>query len=192
MKKQLGPKPMIMPMPALLVGTYAEDGTPNAMTAAWTAVCCQKPICVGVAVRHNRFTFNNIEKKKAFTLNIPRATQAAEVDYLGMVSGTNEPNKVDKAGFDTTKGQKVDAPIITPCPINLECALKDKMVLGSHTWFAGEVLEVHVDEELVHENGEVNVSSLDPLIYITSASKYHALGDQVGQAYSVGNKFKKD
>jgi len=190
MKKQLGPKTMIMPMPALLVGTYGADDTPNAMTAAWTAVCCQKPVCVGVAVRHNRFTFQNLEDKKAFTLNVPRATQAAEVDYLGMVSGANEPNKVAKAGFDTEKGHKVDAPIITPCPINLECALKDKMELGSHTWFAGEVLEVHVDDTLVLENGTLNINKLDPIIYITAASKYHTLGDPVAQAYSIGNKFR--
>ena len=35
MKKNLGTKPFIMPMPVLIIGTYNEDGSANAMNAAW-------------------------------------------------------------------------------------------------------------------------------------------------------------
>ena len=95
MKRKLGPKTMIFPMPALLVGTYSEDGAPNAMTAAWASVCCHRPPCVSVAVRHNRATFANLQKKKAFSLNVPKSSQATAVDYLGMVSGNDEPKKLE-------------------------------------------------------------------------------------------------
>lgn len=191
MKKQLGPKTIIFPMPALVVGTYSEDGTPNAMTAAWSNVCCHRPPCVSVAVRHNRATFANLQKKKAFTLNVPRTSQATVVDYLGMVSGNDEPKKLEIAGLDTVKGEKVDAPIITACPVNLECSLVDRMAIGSHSLFVGEIMEVNVDEEFVQKSGSLDVPAIDPLIYITSTSQYYALGQAVGHAYNIGKSIKK-
>ena len=35
MKKDLGVKPYLFPMPVLIIGTYAEDGAPDAMNAAY-------------------------------------------------------------------------------------------------------------------------------------------------------------
>ncbi len=190
MKKQLGPQALVFPMPALLVGTFAEDGTPGAMTAAWAGVCCQKPVCVGVAVRHNRLTFTNIERKKAFTLNTPRTSQVVEVDYLGIVSGAKEPGKLAIAGIETKAGERVDAPILVDCPVNLECRLVESVALGTHTWFVGEVLEAHVDEALLLENGVIDIEAFDPLVYVTSVSEYRGLGKPVGKAFSIGKKLK--
>ena len=39
MRKDFGAKPMLYPMPVLIIGTYGEDGTPNAMNAAWGGHC---------------------------------------------------------------------------------------------------------------------------------------------------------
>ena len=38
-------------------------------------------------------------------------------DYVGIVSGNNEPDKMKKAGFTTTKSEFVDAPVINELPI---------------------------------------------------------------------------
>ena len=35
MRKNSGPKPWLYPMPVLIIGTYDENGVPNAMNAAW-------------------------------------------------------------------------------------------------------------------------------------------------------------
>jgi len=190
MKKKLGPKTFLFPMPALLVGTYNDDGTANAMTAAWTGICCFEPPCAGVAVRKPRLTYANIEKRKAFTLNVPSTSQASAVDYVGMVSGKTEPKKLDIAKLKVEKASKIDAPLIVSCPLNLECRLVSTTVLGSHAWFAGEILEVHVDEHCLKGN-DIDIFKLDPLIYITSVSKYHAIGKEVAQAYKIGNRIRK-
>ncbi len=188
MKKKLGPKPIIMPMPCLLVGTYGEDGTPNAMTAAWASICCHKPLAAGVALRHSRLTFANLQRKKAFTLNVPSGAQAAGVDYLGTVSGSVKADKLQTAGFTATPGSVVDAPIIDNCPINLECELIDRMVIGSHSWFVGEIKEVQVDQAAVEEDGGLDIQAIDPLIYVPLVSEYRTLGKTVGQAFSIGKK----
>ena len=34
----LGSKTLLYPMPVLIIGTYNDDGTPNAMNAAWGGI----------------------------------------------------------------------------------------------------------------------------------------------------------
>ena len=38
MRKNFGSKTWLYPMPVLIVGTYDENGTPNAMNAAWGGI----------------------------------------------------------------------------------------------------------------------------------------------------------
>lgn len=47
MKKNLGAKPYIYPQPVLIVASYGEDGTPNAMNVAYGGIDLSKfsPIC---------------------------------------------------------------------------------------------------------------------------------------------------
>ncbi|MDJ0763808.1 MAG: flavin reductase family protein [Myxococcota bacterium] len=189
MRKRIGPKPLIFPMPAVLVGTYSEDGTPNAMTAAWASVCCHRPVCVGVAIRKSRLTFANLQQNQAFTLAVPNTSLAAKVDFLGIVSGAKEPKKLSVADIETVKGDTVNAPILIDCPVNLECTLVEQVALGTHTFCIGEVLETQVDEAVLTDMGSVDASRLDPLIYVTSESKYRALGEVVGQAFEDGKQY---
>jgi len=190
MKIKIKKQPLIMPMPALLVGTYSVNDIPDAMTAAWTGVCCSSPLSVGVAIRQSRVTYENIEERGAFTLNVPNTKQAKGVDYLGIVSFAQNPNKLEVAGFETKKADNVDAPIIVNCPINVECSLTRKIELGTHIYCIGEVKEVHVDEEMINEEGNLNIEGLDPLIFIPKESKYYSLGKPVGKAFNMGKELK--
>ncbi len=190
MKKSLGPGPTLFPMPAVLVGTFNEDGTSNAMTAAWAAACCHAPPCIGVAVRDNRLTFANINRTGAFSINVPSAKLARQVDYLGIVSGARQPDKLSRLGLSTTDGEMANAPLLDACPVSVECRLYKSLELGTHTWFVGETLEVHVDEALVRDDGKIDVQSLDPLAYSTSVGEYWSMGTPLGRAYDIGKTLK--
>lgn len=191
MKRKMGAIPMIFPMPALLVGTYDDEGRPNAMTAAWAAICSREPPSAGVAVQQKRKTRTNLLARRAFTLNVPRAGSAAEVDYLGMVSGKREPDKLERVDLESRRGDTVEAPLLSACPVNVECALREQVELGSHSWIIGEILEVHVDEELIDADGKVDVEGLDPLIFCTSRQSYYRLGEKVARAFDVGKTFRR-
>lgn len=180
-----GRKTLVHPMPAVLVGTFSEDGTPNAMTAAWSVTCCMQPPCVGVAVRRERLTFANIARTGGFTINIPSTRHAAQVDYLGMVSGKDQPDKLARIGMECVKADHVDAPLLADCPICMELGLKDSLEIGSHTWFVGEVMEAHVNDSCFAD-GRIDPLLVDPLVYSTSDHHYYGLGNQVARAFSVG------
>lgn len=190
MKRVIKTSPMLFPMPAVLVGTYDADGTPNAMTAAWAAACCQDPPCLGVAVRSSRLTFRNIHERGGFTINVPSTRLAREVDYLGMVSGEKQPDKLAHVGLGTHDGVEIDAPLIDDCPVCVECRLVQHLEIGSHTWFVGQVVQVHADEDVVGEDGKIDVKALDPLAYCTSAGDYWSMGGALGSAYKIGKELE--
>ena len=60
MKKSIGPRTMAFPTPVWVVGTYDQDGKPNAMTAAWASICCSKPPAIGVSLRKATYSYGNI------------------------------------------------------------------------------------------------------------------------------------
>ena len=52
MRKNFGAKTWLYPMPVLIVGTYDENGTPNAMNAAWGGITEENEITVCVSADH--------------------------------------------------------------------------------------------------------------------------------------------
>ena len=52
MRKNFGAKPMCYPMPVYIIGTYNEDGSPNAMNAAWGGITEEAEITICVDADH--------------------------------------------------------------------------------------------------------------------------------------------
>ena len=43
MKKSLGAKRFLYPMPALMVGSYDENGNPDVCNVGWGGICSSEP-----------------------------------------------------------------------------------------------------------------------------------------------------
>ena len=52
MRKNFGSKTWLYPMPVLIIGTYDENGTPNAMNAAWGGIYDTNQVMVCLADDH--------------------------------------------------------------------------------------------------------------------------------------------
>lgn len=50
--RSLGSKTFVYPMPVFIIGTYGEDGTPNAMNAAWGGISNEGRISICVDRSH--------------------------------------------------------------------------------------------------------------------------------------------
>ena len=116
MRKNFGKKTWLYPMPVLIVTTYNEDGTPNAMNAAWGGVYDTDQIMLCLSQDHR--TTGNIRARGAFTVNIADAAHAEACDYVGMVSGRKVPDKLARAGLHTERAETVDAPVIRELPLH--------------------------------------------------------------------------
>jgi len=190
-KQSLGAKTLLYPTPVLVVGSYDADGRPNVMTAAWGGIACSKPPCVSVSLRAATATHGNIVTRKAFTISLPSASQAAAADYFGLVSG----RKVDKfaaTGLTPVRSELVDAPYVAEFPLTVECEITSVHELGLHTQFIGEVKDVKIDEACLNEEGHIDVGKLDPLAFAPDTGAYFALGALIGSAYSIGKSFMTD
>jgi flavin reductase (DIM6/NTAB) family NADH-FMN oxidoreductase RutF len=184
MRKNFGPKTWIYPMPVLIVGTYDENGNPNAMNAAWGGIYDTNQVMVCLAHEHK--TTENILKRKAFTVSMATADYVKECDYVGLVSGNNEKNKLEKCGLNTFKSEFVNAPIIKELPFTLECIVKSYD--ANSCCLVGEIINISADETVL-TNGKVDVSKLCPITYDSFSHQYYVLGSPVGNAFSDGKIF---
>ena len=186
MRKNFGAKPMCYPMPVYIIGTYNENGTPNAMNAAWGGISEEQEISICISAVHK--TTENILARKAFTVSMATAKYMTACDYVGIVSGKQEPDKFAKAGFHATKSEFVDAPVIDELPMAVECELVSYDPESCR--LVGRIINVCADEAVLGENGKVDVSKLQPITYDPMNHHYLVLGEKVGQAFHDGATLK--
>lgn len=185
MRKSFGAKTWLYPMPVLIVGTYDENGTPNAMNAAWGGVYDTNRVTVCLADDHK--TTENIRKTGAFTVSFATAKTAAACDYVGIVSANDVPDKFAKAGFHAVRSEYVNAPIIEELPMTVECRL---IKFNEDGICIGEIVNVCADDCILDGNGRIDAKKLDPIIYDGVTHAYWSFGEKVGQAFSDGKKIK--
>ena len=181
MRKSFGANTWMYPLPVLIVGTYDENGNANAMNAAWGGIYDVNKVILCLSEDHK--TTQNIKAKGAFTISFADASHTVEADYIGIVSANKVPNKLEKAGFHTTKSEYVDAPIIDELPMTLECKL---IKINEDGNIIGEIVNVNVDESVISENGKIDISKLRPITYDPINNNYIVLGEKVGNAFSDG------
>ena len=185
MKKNLGNKTVLAPLPVLIVATYDEQGTPNAMNVAWGGQCGYHHVALNVSLNHK--TTENLKHAKAFTLSIATVDTLVISDYFGLVSGHKE-NKIEKAGVHVTRSEFVDAPVIDEYPLTLECKVLEMQEALGEMHVVGEVVNMQADESILDEQGKVDLGKLRPISYDSATHSYRVLGDIVGKAVKDGNK----
>ena len=189
MKKSFDAKTLIYPTPVWLIGTYDQQGKPDAATIAWGGVCSSQPPAVAISLRKPRYTYENIMERKAFTINVPSAEQVIVADYCGIVSGRNT-DKFTAAKITPVKSEKVDAPYIKEFPMIVECQLIERIEIGIHIHFVGEIMDVKVEEAMLREDGLPDIMKINPIIYAPENRAYHSVGQYLGMAFSIGKNMK--
>lgn len=87
-------------MPVFIIGTYDENGAPNAMNAAWGSITDENEISISMG-EHK--TTQNFAKTGAFTVSMATEETVVPCDYVGVESASKVPDKFTKAGFHMTQ-----------------------------------------------------------------------------------------
>ena len=186
MRKNFGAKPYTYPQPVLIIASYDENGTPDAMNAAWGGISDDTQISMCLSAGHK--TVKNILKRKAFTVSMADAAHVAACDYVGIVSANDVPDKLEKAGFHTTRSEFVDAPLIDELPLALECRLVSYDEESCR--MVGEIVNVSAEESVLDENGKIDPGKLQPITFDPVNNAYLKLGEKVGNAFRDGLALK--
>ena len=94
--KSFKPQPWLLPQPVLIIGTYDEQGRPNAMNAAWGGQWDMKEIMISMG---KHATTENLNRQGDFTVAFATQATMTAADYVGIVSAKNNP-KDGKDGMD--------------------------------------------------------------------------------------------
>lgn len=140
---------LLAPGPVLLV-TATLRGRADVTTAAWTLPLSGEPPLVGVAFSPRTLIHDFIRRSEEFTLNVPHADLLGPVQYCGTVSGT-DADKWAATGLHATTARQVEAPWVEECVAHLECGLVDRITVGDHDLFVGQVLSAWADDAVFVE-----------------------------------------
>ena len=187
MRKDLGAKEWLYPMPALVVATWDEGGVPDAMVAAWGGISDNKEIALCLDASHK--TVANILRRRAFTVSPATKEHIKECDYLGLVSANNTPDKFAASGLHALQAPHVDAPLIEQLPLTLECELLSYDEASSHLF--ARIVNVSADECILTQEGKVNVTAFAPVVFDPANHTYLEVAGSVAKAFSAGLVFKK-
>lgn len=184
MRKNFGSQNWLYPMPVLIVGTYDENGNPNAMNAAWGGIYDTDMVMLCLA--HKRKTVKNIKATGAFTVSFGTESTVIPCDYVGMVSGNNEPEKFAKAGFTAAKGEHVNAPVINELPMTVECEF---VKFNEDGICIGKIINISADAGILTD-GKIDARKLKPICFDAVTDEYYGIGNAVGKAFSDGKILK--
>lgn len=183
--KQSFDKGFITPHPVFIIATYDENGSADAMNAAWVGQIGGSQLSMSLSAHR---TTDNIKANKEFTVSFATREQVEACDYVGIVSANKVPDKLAKCGFTVTKSDKVNAPIIDQLPVAIECRVIELQEEFGETRVVAEIVGMKADDSVLTD-GKVDLEKLHPIMFDTVALCYREIGASVGGAWKAGRKF---
>ena len=144
----------MQPVPKTLVSCRDKEGRNNALVVGFAANVSLDPVMVMVGIVPSRYSHHMVKESGCFVINLPKKGYEKEYAYLGSKSGRDE-DKFAAMDIKWKDAEYVNAPILTDCPVSIECSVIDSMQPGTHELFIGKVEAVHVDEEYLNEKGDI-------------------------------------
>lgn len=184
--KSFGQKAWVLPQPVLIIGTYNSDGTPNAMNAAWGGQWDAKEIMISMGAHA---TTENLARCPEFTVAFATRDTMVAADFVGIVSAKNDPEKMQKTGWQAVKAENVNAPVFANFPMTLECRILRKIDESEEGYYiVAEIVNVLVNEDFLAEDGKPDVEKMHLIVYDPIHHGYIELGSRVGNAFQDGKK----
>jgi flavin reductase (DIM6/NTAB) family NADH-FMN oxidoreductase RutF len=172
-------------MPVSLVGANVGR-KPNFEAIAWFNLVDYQPNLIGVSSEKSHYTNKGIRENKTFSVNIPSAGMVAATDFCGLYSGS----KVDKSkAFDVFYGELKTAPMISECPVNVECRLNQTLELLHGEVFIGEIVGVYMEDKYLTDN-KPDTRKINPLLFEGTLGSYWKVGEHIAKAFGIGKDYK--
>jgi len=165
---------IVVPRPIAWTSTISADGVLNAAPFSYFQALSSKPPVVMISVGQRKGgrakdTRTNIEATREFVVNLVSETSGVRmvrtsVDYPPEVSEFAE------AGLTPVPSSRVKAPRIGESAVSLECKLNRVLDVGKSGVCIGEVVAIHVRDDVLAADGTVDPWKLRPLARLGGAS----------------------
>lgn len=186
--KSFKAKPWVLPQPVFIIGTYDENGVPNAMNAAWAGQWDAGELMISMG---SHATTENLSRCGEFTVAFATVDTMAASDYVGIASAKNVPDKIERTGWKYEKAEHVNAPVFNEFPLTMECRIKEKLYESKTGYYLiAEIVNILCREDFLGEDGNPDVEKMKLIVYEPVHHGYIELGKRVGDAFSIGKKLK--
>jgi len=130
-----------MPSGLYVVGSTDKGERRNGMTLNWATQLSFDPKLLGISVEQGALTHTLIEAGEVFSLCI------IDREDRAIVRKFTKPVEVDLAartlnGFAYVDGPVTGAPVLAQSVAYIECEVRQRVALGNHTLFVGEIVNV--------------------------------------------------
>jgi flavin reductase (DIM6/NTAB) family NADH-FMN oxidoreductase RutF len=128
-----------MPSGLYVVGSTDGSARRNGMTLNWATQISFDPKLIGIAVERSAFTHDLIEAGGCFSLClVDREDRAIVRKFTKPVEVDLEAKTLN--GFPYVE-KVTGAPVLAQAVAYLDCAVRDRVAAGNHTFFVGEVVD---------------------------------------------------
>ena len=138
----------IEPGPVVLL-TTAEKGRANVMTMSWHMMVDFEPPLIACIVSDGDYSFAALRATGECVIAIPAVELAPKVVKVGNASG-RDIDKFASFGLTPVPAERVAAPLIAECFIDLECRVTDTKLVDKYGLFILEVLKAWTDPKQKH------------------------------------------
>jgi flavin reductase (DIM6/NTAB) family NADH-FMN oxidoreductase RutF len=165
----------IVPRPIAFVSSVDRSGRTNVAPFSYFAPLASRPPLLGISINDRaggpKDTLRNLRATGDFVVNIVNEPMLKQ---MVRASGDWPPetSEFELTGLTPVTAERVRAPRVGESPIQFECGLEREVPLGSTTFVVGEILMVHVRDDLLVEG-------------LVDATKLRAIGRLGGDAYTI-------
>jgi flavin reductase (DIM6/NTAB) family NADH-FMN oxidoreductase RutF len=143
---------LIVPRPIALVTSRNASGAVNAAPFSFFNLMGSDPpvVVLGIGRRSSgelKDTVRNILDVPEFTVNLVNEAlaEAMNVCAIDLPAGVSE---LEASGLTPARSAQISVPYIAQAPASLECHLNQKVEIGSNIVLLGEVVHLHLRDEL--------------------------------------------
>eukprot|EP00514_Thraustochytrium_sp_LLF1b_P013333 CAMPEP_0184542288 /NCGR_PEP_ID=MMETSP0199_2-20130426/1884_1 /TAXON_ID=1112570 /ORGANISM="Thraustochytrium sp., Strain LLF1b" /LENGTH=261 /DNA_ID=CAMNT_0026936059 /DNA_START=82 /DNA_END=867 /DNA_ORIENTATION=- len=138
---------MVIPRPIAFVSTMAEDGVTNLAPFSYFACVGHSPPMLAIGFAGNKDSLVNVKATGELCVNIIGEWM---VDSANFTCGNFAPEFDEfSCGFSKVPCFKIKPPRVAQSASSMECVVKDLLPYGTGTVALVEVVQFHVQEELL-------------------------------------------
>jgi flavin reductase (DIM6/NTAB) family NADH-FMN oxidoreductase RutF len=175
-----------LPWAQTILGTHLK-GNVNFMALDWLTRVNFKPAMIGICVNKSNATHGALIDTGEFSVNLPSIEMIEITDYAGLVSG----NRVDKSDlFEVFYGDLKAAPMISDCPLSIECKVSQTVDLPTNSFFISDIINIYTEDKYLTD-GLPDMKKIKPFLLTMPDNTFWSIGERVGKAWNAGKQLRK-
>ena len=194
MKVSIGRDNKWCPRPLYLFGTFKEDGTPDFGLFCWFSYAWTEDLAAMACIGENKLTLDRIRETKVFSANLVTEATLPLADYVGSVSGY-DPEKMN-IPLNWEKGQALNVPILTDCPVNFELEARKLIPLNEEgsTLILCDIRNTLVDSMLADEGVSTaeRLMRMNPVTTAGEMEYWNWQGQYLGAWHGLARQIRDD